>query len=106
MTLAIDERNLLTQLLRSPRLPQLVRELEIIIDEEANRRKAFYNQITEGDKAEFINGEIIFHSPVKHRHNDASSNLHLLLKAHVARHKLGYGEIISTLLSGKRKEMR
>ena len=58
MTLAIDEQTLLEQLLRSPRLPRLVRELETAIADEASQRAAFYNQITEGDKAEFINGKI------------------------------------------------
>ncbi|MEM7125217.1 MAG: Uma2 family endonuclease [Chloroflexota bacterium] len=90
MALALDEKDLLEQLLRSPRLPRLVRELENTIEDEAIRRQAFYSQITEKVKAEFINGEVIIHSPVKRRHNDASSNLHVLLKAYVNRHKLGY----------------
>jgi len=90
MALATDDRMLLEQLLRSPRLPQLVRELETVIEDEAAQRNAFYEQITEVDKAEFINGEVIFHSPVKLRHNDISINLLLLLRAYVAQHELGY----------------
>lgn len=90
MALATKDQTLVEQLLRSPRLPQLVRELDTIIQDEAAQRKAFYNTITESDKAEFINGEIIFHSPVKLRHNDASINLLLLLRTHVARQSLGY----------------
>lgn len=90
MALATSDKTLFEQLLQSPRLPQLVRELETVIEDEATQRKAFYDQITEGDKAEFINGEIIFHSPVKLRHSDASINLLLLLRAYVAQRGLGY----------------
>lgn len=90
MALATTDKTLLEQLLSSPRLPTLLHELTTVVEDESVQRHAFYQQITETDKAEFINGEIIMHSPVKRRHNDASGNLYHLLKAHVARHRLGY----------------
>ncbi len=57
--------------------------------EENKRRKDFYNWITEDVKAEFINGEIIIHSPVKRRHWDANDLLSSLLSFYVRFKKLG-----------------
>ncbi|MCX7854242.1 MAG: hypothetical protein N2383_15850, partial [Caldilineales bacterium] len=67
----VREREL-EALLASPQLPVLVQRLQAILAEEAERRRAFYEQVGEGDKAEFINGQIIYHSPVRLRHNACS----------------------------------
>lgn len=56
---------------------------------EKQRRKDFYEWITETVKAEFINGEIIIHSPVKRRHWDANDLLSSLLSFYVRIKKLG-----------------
>ena len=53
-------------LLRSPRLPEAMRRLQAVTRAEAKKRRYFYDVITEQQKAEFINGEIIVHSPVKY----------------------------------------
>jgi Uma2 family endonuclease len=90
MTIQIDQHTLMQQLLASPQLGLLVRKIEDVLADEAARRQHFYATITEGDKAEFINGEIIFHSPVKLRHNAAGGNLYRLLSTHVMLHDLGY----------------
>lgn len=82
--------SLLDQLVRSPRLPALVdRATEILADERC-RRERFYETMTEGTKQEFINGEIIVHSPVKLRHDRVSGFIFTLLQAHVRRHALGH----------------
>ncbi|MCU0445012.1 MAG: Uma2 family endonuclease [Microscillaceae bacterium] len=57
--------------------------------EEAKRRQ-FYNDITEEHKVEFINGEIIVHSPVKKRHNRATGLLYKLIDTYVQKHQLGF----------------
>lgn len=79
----------LQQLLCSPRLPDAMRRLQAIARAEAKKRRYFYDVITEQQKAEFINGEIIVHSPVKLCHAVASENLFTLLKMFVRRHNLG-----------------
>lgn len=79
----------LEQLLRSPRLPDAVRRLQAVTRAEAKKRRYFYDVVTEQQKAEFINGEIVVHSPVKYHHNQASLRLATLLDAHVRRHALG-----------------
>jgi Uma2 family endonuclease len=79
----------LEQLLRSPRLPEAVRRLQAVTRAEAKKRRYFYDVVTEQQKTEFINGEIVVHSPVKYQHNQASLRLATLLDAHARRHALG-----------------
>lgn len=56
---------------------------------ESIRRKEFYQWITEDVKAEFINGKIVIHSPVKRQHWDANDLLSRLLSVYVSLKKLG-----------------
>jgi Uma2 family endonuclease len=81
---------LLEQMVKSPRLPQFMRELGEILEAEKEKRRLFFEQLREDQKAEFINGEVIVQSPVKLEHEEASSNLVVLLKAYVDVHGLGY----------------
>lgn len=90
MTITLDEQTLFEQLLRSPRLPIVARKIEAVLENESRQRNAFYNQISEGDKAEYINGEVIFHSPVKLRHNNVSGHLYRLLSTYVMMAGSGY----------------
>lgn len=53
---------------------------------------------------EFINGEIIFHSPVKLQHNDATILLGMLLKAFVAKNKLGFVGVEKIMVSLTRND--
>ena len=86
---AIVAEQALQQLLHSPRLPEAMRRLQAVARAEAKKRRYFYEVVTEQQKAEFINGEIVVHSPVKYRHNQASFRLAALLSAYVQRHGLG-----------------
>ena len=56
---------------------------------EIQRRKQFYQDISEDDKAEFINGKVIMHSPVKMRHWESSGKLYRLLGDQVENNNLG-----------------
>jgi Uma2 family endonuclease len=49
----------------------------------------FYNSIKESDKVEYINGEAIFHSPVKSKHSHVSTNLSYLLTHHLKKNNIG-----------------
>lgn len=84
MAVVIDE------LLQEPTLPLILQHLQAILDQEQERRQYFYDVVTEEQKAEFINGEIVVHSPVKLRHNRSSALLHRLLSAYVDTHELGF----------------
>ncbi|MCB0207443.1 MAG: Uma2 family endonuclease [Anaerolineae bacterium] len=88
MTIVLDQE--LKHLLDSPRLAFIARRIDAVLADEAQQRREFYAAITEGDKAEFINGEVIFHSPVKLRHNAVAKRLLILLDTFVMVHDLGY----------------
>jgi Uma2 family endonuclease len=87
------------QILELPDAPMLIQRVSNALNEERKRREQFYNDIDESMKVEFINGEIIVHSPVMKRHNDASNNLFSLIGTFVNIHDLGfvgYEKIMST----------
>ncbi len=80
----------LAPLLRSPRLVFYVQELHDLLATETARRQAFCDDLGEDEKAEFINGEKIVHSPVKLRHSAAVGNLYSLLRVHALARGLGW----------------
>ncbi|GAB3331836.1 Uma2 family endonuclease [Larkinella ripae] len=75
--------------LKAPNLRELLDELETAWQEEQRRRHQFWANVDEGQKAEFILGEIIYHSPVYGRHWMASSNLSRWLLPYVYDKRLG-----------------
>ena len=73
-------RAIVAELSKSPDLPGIGSEIAAVLAEEARRREEFRNTVTENDKAEFINGEAVYHSAARRRHNDATLSLAALLK--------------------------
>ncbi len=78
------------QLLHDPQLPRLVNEFQAVLEIEREKRERFYEEMTEEQKVEFINGEVIVHSPAKLRHTIVSKNLLGLLDTYVQKHQLGF----------------
>lgn len=72
-----------------PTLPEFVAELDTRLAAERERRRQFYAQIPDGAKWEFINGEVVMHSPDMVRHMAVRRNLESLLWNHVNLHGLG-----------------
>ncbi len=56
------------KILERPDAPQQLEHIQNVLNDERRRRSEFYEWVTEHMKAEFINGEIVIHSPVKRRH--------------------------------------
>ena len=81
--------HLLKDILRSPKLRDHVEELNLYLLQEEAKRDAFYKNVGDDQKAEFVNGEVIFHSPAKEKHNVVVDNLKYILKAFVRKNKLG-----------------
>ncbi len=79
---------IMQQLFRSPLLP--VRELQSRLQAEQIRRERFYEEMSEEQKVEFINGEVIVQTPAQLRHTTAGRNLLTLLDTYVSKHNLGY----------------
>ncbi len=79
----------LTSFLKSPQLPDIAAALNDCLRIESAARLVFYNQTTDDTKAEFIDGEVILHSPANNRHLLAKMNLATLLNSYVREHRLG-----------------
>ncbi len=80
---------LVEALLESPLLPRHAERINHALAEERARRERFYEEITEGDRWEFINGEIFMHSPARYAHAEVLGCLTCLLGPYVNRHRLG-----------------
>jgi Uma2 family endonuclease len=77
------------KIMSSPDAPQQIDALYEAMQDEKKRRHDFHEWITPAIKAEFINGEVILHSPVKKRHFSVTDLLSSLLSFYVRVKKLG-----------------
>ena len=73
----------------SPGFFDHVADLQQSAKAEQQRREQFYRDIDEDTKAEFINGQVVMHSPVRRRHLQASLNVAVLLRLYVGARNLG-----------------
>jgi len=79
----------LKNIVQSPQLKDHFEWLRNYIKEEQQKRKDFYDFVTEDIKAEFINGEVVIHSPVANEHESASNELNTLINLYISIHNLG-----------------
>ncbi|MEM9998722.1 MAG: Uma2 family endonuclease [Bacteroidota bacterium] len=91
-------------LLAAPDLPRLVEELQRTVAEEAAARARFRDTITPSQKAEFIGGETIMHSPARARHTSVVKRLLKLLDTYVALHDLGWVGVEKSLIALTRND--
>ncbi len=99
-----DTEKYISEVLTRPDAVKILNVLSEKLKEEQRKRHQFYNDITEQEKAEFINGEIIIHSPVKKMHNDANANVFMLINAYVQFKKLGFVGIEKIMISLTRND--
>jgi len=81
--------DLLAAVMNDPNAPGIIEAAVAAMTDEQRRRVEFREWVTEEVKAEFINGEVLLHSPVKRRHRKASDHLFQLLNVFVGINKLG-----------------
>ncbi len=91
-------------MLDSPMLPELIQEAQRVIGRERRLREKFYAEITPEHKWEFIQGEIIMHSPALSRHLVATKQLYDLMSAYVRVHSLGVVYIEKAMTSFPRND--
>ncbi len=77
------------ELMRRPDLPSVMNELEEAIADEARRRAEYVEWLDEHKRAEFIQGEVVHHSPERWGHGLIEDNLKDRLKAFVKQRNLG-----------------
>ena len=88
-TEVIKHSSFYNKLIQSPTLKLLINETSKKLESENKLREKFYSELTPNIKAEFINGKVIMHSPVKLRHSQASDNLYRIISTYVIKNKLG-----------------
>lgn len=73
----------------SPGLPELIERAQHALAQERRLREKFYADISPEHKWEFIQGEVIMHSPALNRHLMATKHLFGLMDSHARVHQLG-----------------
>jgi Uma2 family endonuclease len=82
-------QDLLNHLHESPDALIAINHFQEYLKTETQKRQEFYDLVHENMKAEFIQGEIVLHSPVKMRHWNVSTNLLSALHIYVRDNDLG-----------------
>ena len=80
---------LLEPIRHSPLLPRILEELQLQIAKEQQIRNRFYEEMSPDQKVEFIDGEVIFHSPAKNRHVIATGCIFRSMSLFVDVNRLG-----------------
>jgi Uma2 family endonuclease len=86
----MSSSGILEKLVESPNAIKIIEAAQSVFEQENSERQSFYDLTHENFKAEFINGEIVLHSPAKLRHLVTSTNLTSLLHTYVNEKKLGF----------------
>lgn len=76
---AMETELALQPILNSHWLPQIAQKINEKLAAESAAREKFFDEVTESQKAEFIDGVVIVHSPVRMEHIEASDRLLRLL---------------------------
>jgi Uma2 family endonuclease len=92
------------QTLEMPNAVLFARKLKSALEAEQKKRRHFYEIVDENKKMEFINGEIVLHSPVKLQHNSATKLLCGLLNAFVIKNDLGFVGVEKIMISLTRND--
>lgn len=94
----------LEELVNSPQFPAYVSQLNDLLAKEQERRRRFYDELTEDVTAEFINGQVVMQSPATYAHSRAVKLLGKLLDTYVERHQSGWVALEKTLICLSRND--
>jgi Uma2 family endonuclease len=94
----------LQNVIEMPNAVLFVKQVNKFLADEQKKRREFYKMVDENKKMEFVNGEILFHSPVKLQHNSATKLLCVLVQTFVAKHQLGFVGVEKIMISLTRND--
>ena len=94
----------MAELLARPDLALVMADLTAHLQVEADKRARFREEVAPDMKAEFINGEVILHSPAQVRHLEVTARLAVLLRVHAQRHRLGKVLIEKAMIEATRND--
>jgi len=94
----MNNDDLIEEFLEHPDAQIMVEKVQSVLNKEKEDRKAFREWLKDDVKAEFINGEIVMHSPVKRGHLEVTENLFPLMRAYVAKYSLGTVSVEKALI--------
>lgn len=94
----------IADLFDAPDAQLIINRVQAMLNDEKKRRIEFYEWLTDDIKAEFINGEVIMHSPVKRKHLRACGNLTTLLRIYVQANDLGEVDTEKAMVSLTRND--
>ena len=92
------------KILARPDAQILIDRVSHLLLSEKQKRDSFREWLDEDKKAEFINGEIIMHSPVKKKHWATSGNLTFLLEFFIRMNDLGKVAVEKALIALTRND--
>jgi Uma2 family endonuclease len=96
--------SLIEQIKASPLMPEIIQEAQAALLREHALRVKFYNDITPEHKWEFINGEVIMHSPALNRHLMATKRLFQLMNVHCLTNQCGEVHVEKAMTSFPRND--
>ncbi|MCA9192272.1 MAG: Uma2 family endonuclease [Planctomycetales bacterium] len=95
---------LLEPIRHSPLLPVVIERLQAQIAAEQCRREQFYLDMTPDQKVEFIDGEVVLHSPARNRHLEVTMMIAKLVDTYAALHQLGVVRVEKCLCTFPRND--
>ena len=94
----------LNQILEMPNAAVLAERLNLTLAKEKQKRLRFYETIDADKTMEFINGEVVIHSPSRLMEISASNGLMILLNTFVIKNQLGFVGCGKLLISLSRND--
>ena len=96
--------DVLEEILKKPTAHLLINEAVKLLNEETEKRNTFRNWIDDSIKAEFINGEIIMHSPAKNKHLSICDLLSRIISVYASHKKLGVVRVEKAMIALTRND--
>jgi len=100
--MTIDD--LVEEMLDHPNAHEMVKKVSNALEREKENRLKFREWLKDDVKAEFINGEIVMHSPVKRGHLIVTRNLHPLMQMYAVYKDLGEVSVEKALVETTRND--